>query len=186
MSVLNGKAHKANGIAFDDHIPEDGPELFMLRMKGNKCLTFTIWGTKVRGCWYHWHKDHSEPHFQDDEKCPGCIARQGKKWKGYLHCYCSEMRQEVFLELTRACAKSLMDQLGGAPSIRGAVIQVKRTASDNGRLFVSIMKPCSNPELLPPEKDPRKSILRLWGLDEEEIERWLNPLTDPDGRGEFQ
>jgi hypothetical protein len=186
MSASNGTQTKRQGVAFDDSIPDDGPELFMLRMKGNKCLTFTIWGTKVRGVWYHWHGGSSEPHYHDPEVCPGCKANQGKKWKGYIHCYCSEMRQEVFLELTRNCAKSLCQQLQGVAALRGAVIQVKRTASDSGRLYVSILNPCAKPELLPPEKDPRLSILRLWGLSEEEIDRWLNPQNDPDARGEFQ
>lgn len=186
MSELNGTTtRKKNGVAFDDDIPDDGPELYMLRMKGSKCLTFTVWGSKVRGVWYHWNKGHSEPHYQDEKQCPGCVARQGKKWKGFLHVYCSEMRQEVFLELTRACAKSLVEQLGRAPSIRGAVIQVKRTGADNGRLYVTILNPCKSPELLPPEKDPRPSILKLWGLTEEEIERWLSPSVDPEAREDF-
>lgn len=186
MSTANGRKPKRNGIAFDDDIPSDGPELYMLRMKGNKCLTFTIYGTKVRGCWYHWHKDHSEPHFQDDEQCPGCKARQAKKWKGFLHVYCSESRQEVFLEVTRACAASLMQQLGGASSIRGAVVQIKRTGADNGRLYVTVLTPVKTPEILPAEKDPRPSILKLWGLDQADIEKWLNPITDPDSHHDFQ
>lgn len=181
---LNGQ--RQNKIAFDDEIPNEGPELYMLRLKGAKCITFTVWGERVRGCYYHWLKDHSEPHYTDAENCPGCKARCETKWKGYLHGYASELRQEVFLELTRSAAKSLMTQLDNAASIRGAVIQVKRTVSDNGRLYITILNPCKQPELLPPEKDPRPSLLKLWGLSQQEIDDWLNPRTDPEARFEFQ
>lgn len=164
---------KKAGVAFDDEIPNNGPEVWILRVKGSKSLTFTIWGNKLRGIWIHWAGDGSIPHFRDEENCPGCLKNQERRWKGFLHCYCSEMRQEVFLELTKNSARSLRDQLGHRASMRGAVIQVKRTTSDNGRLYISCLTPMSDTSNLPPEKDPRPSILALWGVSEEDAKKWL-------------
>jgi hypothetical protein len=185
MSIANGNGHvkhkKKEGVAFDDEIPSVGPEIFILRMKGQKALTFTIWGSCIRGIWVHWAGDKSIPHFRDVEQCYGCTKQHPKRWKGYVHCYCSEMRQEVFLELTPASARSLRDQLSHRGSLRGAVIQVKRTTADNGRLYISTLTPQSNTDAFPPEKDPRPSILKLWGVDDADADRWL---SDEAGSGD--
>jgi len=176
---------KRNGIAFDDDIPNVGPEIFILRLKGERKLTMTIWGTTIRGIWIHWTGSRSAPHFRNEEECPWCEKRMQKRWKGFLHCYCSEMRQEVFLELTPASARSLRDQLAHVANLRGSVIQVKRTTADNGRLYISTLTPRGVPEALPPEKDPRPSILRLWGVDDAEADAWLKEETGTGDDAEF-
>lgn len=179
-------AFRKSGIAFDDEIPRDGPELFVLRMKGNLVYHFIIWGCKIRGIWYHWRLNHSEPHFQDDENCPGCKARQPKKWKGFVHCYCVELKQEVFLELTPASSASLVAQFAPGASLRGCRIQVKRTGANNGRLYTSVLTPITETSSLPAEKDPRPSILKLWGLDPDDIQRWLGPPdVENTGKADF-
>jgi hypothetical protein len=186
--VQNGafrQAQKKPRVVFDDEIPDDGPELFMLRIKGNQKFTMNVFGKAIRGIFYHWHNGSSEPHYEPSKDCPGCKVAQNKKWKGYLHVYCVEMRQEVFLELTAAAAKSLKHQLGNISNMRGQIFQIKRTTSDNGRLFISILGPHSAPENLPPEKDPRPSLLALYGFTKDEIFEMLAPETDQDGPADF-
>lgn len=183
-TIIKAK-RKKEGVAFDDDIPLPGPEVYILRMKGNRCLTFTIWAVKIRGIWIHWRGTHSEPHYRDEEHCPGCQSKQEKRWKGFLHCYCSEMKQEVFLELTPTSAHSLRAQLAGRASMRGGVIQVRRTAAENGRLYISTLTPVSDTSMLPPEKDPRPSILRLWGVKDEQAEQWLGMEGEGDERASF-
>lgn len=182
---LNIKKKPRCEVAFEDEIPEDGPELFMLRIKGNQKYTMNVYGSKIRGIYYHWIGRSSAPHFEPSHLCPGCKIAQNKKWKGYLHCYCVEMRQEVFLELTQSAAKSLKQQLGNSSSIRGSIFQVKRTTSDNGRLFISILAPHSQPHLLAPEKDPRPSLLALYGFAKDEIAEIMSPNASPEEPGEF-
>ena len=172
-------------VAFDDEIPEDGPELFMLRIKGNQKYTMNVYGQKIRGIFYHWIGRSSQPHYEPSHECPGCKIAQNKKWKGYLHCYCVEMRQEVFLELTVAAAKSLKTQLGNIPNLRGSIFQIKRTTSDNGRLFISILAPHSQPHLLAAERDPRSSLLALYGFSKDEIIEMMHPGSPPEESGEF-
>jgi len=185
----NSKVHstpkRKMTVAFDDEIPDDGPELFMLRIKGQQKFTMNVFGSKIRGIFYHWNGRGSEPHFEPSTQCPGCKAAQNKKWKGYLHVYCVEMRQEVFLELTQAAAKSLKHQLGNIADMRGSIFQIKRTTSDNGRLFISILAPHSQPHLLPPEKDPRTSLLALYGFSKEEITAIMDPGSAPEEAGDF-
>lgn len=172
-------------VAFADEIPDEGPELFMLRIKGNQKFTMNVYGTKIRGIWYHWLNGSSEPHYEPSHACPGCKIAQNKKWKGYLHCFCVEMRQEVFLELTQAAAKSLKHQLGNISNMRGQIFQIKRTSSDNGRLFIVVCGPHSQPENLPKEKDPRASLLALYGFNKQEIADALSPTAPPEEPGEF-
>lgn len=172
-------------VAFTDEIPDDGPELFMLRLKGNQKFTMNALGSKIRGIEYHWIGGHSEPHFNPSKDCPGCKQAQNKKWKGYLHTYCVEMRQEVFLELTAASAKSLKHQLGQCPTMRGAIFQIKRTGSDQGRVYISILAPHTQPHLLPAEKDPRPSLLALYGYSPEEIAAMLDPGAAPEEQVDF-
>ena len=190
VSETNGQVHSNKStrkrVAFTDEIPDDGPELFMLRIKGNQKFTMNCLGSKIRGVEYHWVGGHSEPHSNPSHNCPGCKNAQNKKWKGYLHVYCVEMRQEVFLELTAASAKSLRHQIGQQPTMRGQIFQVKRTGSDQGRIYISMMTPHGQPEILPPEKDPRPSILALYGFSPEEIADMLDPAGPQEEPVDFE
>lgn len=146
-------------------IPKAGPEIYILRMKANKMFTFTILSEHPYGIWVHWNGKKSEPHFKQEDRCPGCLAKRSKRWKCYLHTFCVNLSQEVFLELTPHSAKSLEGQLGAGQSYRGNRIQVQRTASDNGRLLISLLTRIDPKTPLPPQRDPLESILSLWGID---------------------
>lgn len=162
-------------IAFDDVIPKPGPEIFIKRLKGSEKLHCTIYADAIRGVWYHWMNGRSQPHYVDEKKCPGCIRCMGKKWKGYLHCYASEMKQEIFLELTPAAGIALTSQLGRKIGLRGFVIFVQRTKGDNGRLQIRIEGTQVDPAKLPSEKNPQPSITKLWEIAESRAEQWMPP-----------
>lgn len=151
--------------------PKPGPEMFFQRMKGNECHTFTIYSKSLFGINVHFVGKRSSPHYRNEKKCPGCRAKNAKRWKGFLHCFNHNLSQEVFLELTPKSAQSLLSQLGRGAAMRGNRIQVKRTEGDNGRLLVSILTACDKPDQLPEGKDPLGSLLKFWGIDE----------LDPDG-----
>lgn len=144
--------------------PREGPEIYILRLKANQHYSFTIFSEHVWGINVHWNGQKSEPHFKEDNRCPGCIARRPKRWKGYLHCFAHELGQEVFLELTPHSAHSLEGQLGAGTSYRGNRIAVKRGKGDNGRLTITLLTASPNPTALPLGKDPQASILALWGF----------------------
>lgn len=144
--------------------PRAGPELFIMRLKGGEFFTFILLADELYGINIHFGNGSSKssPHFTDKNRCPGCQANTPMRWKGYLHAFCSDKGQEVFLELTPASAQSLIGQLPGG-KLRGNRIQVKRTKGDNGRLLISVLTACSTIDALPKAKDPEESLLRLWG-----------------------
>lgn len=164
---------KGRTPAFDDRIPKRGPDLFIKRMAAGEAKTFTIWGTRIRGMWVHWNPgtSKSEPHF--DDQCAACKLGHAKRWKGFLHSYCSEDRQECFLEVTPTSADAIMAQIDDPSLLRGCVIRVVRSAAGNGRLKVQMLTPVGDSIRLPKEKDPRRSILKLWGIADDVADGWL-------------
>lgn len=180
---MNGKQKKE--IAYDCQPPKAGPEIFIQRLKGGQKFTFTILSITLFGVWVHWDGKRSFPHYHPAEQCQGCMDRRQKRWKGFLHCFNYEIGQEVFLELTPFSATSLRNQLAGSDNLRGNRIQVSRTKGDNGRLVVQVLTAIQNPEALPPEKDPKASILKLWGMEPDEgdgLDPQDKPENDPNPR----
>lgn len=173
MGSSNGvlpKIDKPLSLVTSSTPPRSGPELFVLRVKGDKMHVITIYSESLWGVWVHFGNasKKSSPHFSDESRCPGCISKTPKRWKGFLHGFDSTLSQEVFLELTPAAAQSLLSQLGDRGPLRGNRIQVKRSGAANGRLQISVLTACTNPEQLPPGKDPQSSLLKLWGYDDVE------------------
>lgn len=144
--------------------PKEGPEIYILRLKGSEGFTFTVYSDAIFGIWVHWSGDRSAPHYTDAKRCPGCGRDEPKRWKGFLHCYCIEKKQEVFLELTPASANSLTDQLAVGELLRGQGLFVKRTKGDNGRLLIRVLNAHPDPKSLPQALDPQVSIMSLWGI----------------------
>lgn len=178
---MNGHASKK--VAFDDDIPARGPELFIKRLKAGEHMMYCVLGTKVRGIWVHWNPrgDKSEPHYDHD--CQGCKEQMAKRWKGYLHCFDEVAGQEVFLELTPTSAATLMDAILSPDHLRGTLISVKRGQKANSRLNVSVSVQRRDTNVIMAEKDPRKSILKLWGALTPQAEKWLKESggeIDPD------
>jgi len=171
--MLNGHGE----FAFDDHIPKPGPEIFIKRLKGKEAITCTVLGQKIVGVWCHWNPkgNCSEPHYKDPAQCPGCVARRNKRWKGYLHCFCHEMGQDVFLEFTPHSAGSLSRQLPCNGSFRGNRFRIERSKGENGRLMVAILTAVQTPDSLPKEKNPQASILKLWGYEVDDDGHWIEP-----------
>lgn len=172
----NGQA--LSSIAFDDTIPKRGPELFIKRLAAGEVKHYTAWGTRIRGIWIHWNGStgKSEPHYE--ENCKACSLGMSKRWKGFLHCYCTEDKAEQFLEFTPGSAEALLAQLADPSDLRGAIFKARRTQARNGRLQISMLAPIQDPRFLPKEKDPRRSILKLWGVPDS----LLPPLAEGDGQ----
>lgn len=180
----NGKLKRPE-IAYDDAPPKAGPALFVKRLKGEEALTVCILGDHVFGIWAHWSGKKSEPHYTDAKSCPGCQAAKAKRWKGYLHVYDYNTNREIILELTPASAHQLRMQLGRETGMRGERIRVVRSKGDNGRLTITVLATTPNPETLPKEKDPRPVILKLWGVDQEDPDGWLDQGGEKDGGERF-
>jgi hypothetical protein len=165
-------------MAFSDAIPKQGPEVFILRMPADRAITFTAWGDKIRGIEVHWVGDRSVPHFEPASECAECLKNMPKRWKGYLHCFAQELRQEVFLEFTPKTAEGFLLQVPNAAHLRGCRFQLKRGKSRNARMAVSILDPVNVQDAIPKAKDPRRSILKLYGYSDAEVTRWIPEEAD--------
>lgn len=160
-------------VGFDNRIPKSGPEIFILRLKANSNHTMTVLGDEIVGIWVHWTGKKSEPHYEPSEECRACLQKRPKRWKGFLHCFDHVLGQEVFLELTPASASNLAKQLPKTGALRANRFSIRRGAGDSARMQIQLLTVAQQPEALPPQRDPRPSILKLWGIDDTEKEGWL-------------
>jgi hypothetical protein len=94
-----------------------------------------------------------------------------KRWKGFLHCWDDASHQEIFLELTPTSASAVMTAILGDNLLRGTVMTVSRGPKANSRLNVHVQVYRRDEKALPREKDPRLSILKLWGCDADGMEQ---------------
>jgi len=129
-------------------------------------LTSTLFSRSMFGVWVHFDQiaKRSSPHYTEETRCPGCQDQHPKRWKGFVHAFCVEKKQSVFLELTPASANALLGQLVAGETLRGKHIVVERSAGKNGRLSVRVMPYMTAPPEMPEELDPERSLKALWGL----------------------
>lgn len=174
--------YNSNGaFGFEDNVPRAGPELFIKRLTANESVQGVICSCKLRGIWIHWNpkRNVSEPHFKDENKCPGCLNQRPKRWKGYLHCCTAPKGEEIFLELTPESAGALVSVLGKDTVWRGNRIQVVRGKSNASRLTVTVLTRAGENFPIPTERDPAESILKLWGYELGEDGHWHEKEGDP-------
>lgn len=167
--------------SFNDTIPNMGVEVYVYRMQADRTLTFTSWGDVIRGFDVHWLGDRTAMHFEPAAECEHCLKNLPSKWKGYAHVYCSEMKQELFLEFTKTTANSFKSQVPNPEHLRGCVFQMRRGKAANSRMDIRIMAPVLPDVSLPPAKDPRPVILRLYGYSDKQIAEWLGVTAADSG-----
>lgn len=165
--------------SFNDQTPKGGIEVYVYRMPAAETKTFTAWGDQIKGFDVHWLGDRTAMHFDPAEECEHCLKNLPKKWKGYLHVYCSELHQEVFLEFTARSAESFKMQVSNPEHLRGCVFQLKRGKTKNARMDVRILTPVAVDVVLPSGKDPRRHILKLYGYSDRQIAEWLSEDVTP-------
>lgn len=145
--------------------PDPGPEMLILRLRAGQRIVATILSKALWGVWTHWAGKRSEPCFGDKADCPGHKRGLPLRWKGYLHVFDHTKKKEGFLELTPVSAESLLDQVGNDSPLRGERIQVIRGGGDKARLTVELLAAIKEGVVLPPEKDPEKTLRALWGIE---------------------
>lgn len=149
-----------------DQPPRGGPEMWILRLKAKQSRTLAILSVSLWGTWTHWNGQCSEPCFVEKKACSGCKRGLPKRWKGYLHCWDYHEKREVFLELTPMAADAVLVQCGEGAPLRRNRIQMARGDGDNTRLKVTILSAVPLDVLLPEPKDPKKTLEKLWGIDD--------------------
>jgi len=183
MATPFDENEKRKRPSFNDNVPKGGIDIYVFRMPADRALSFTAWGDEIKGMNVHWLGDRTAMHFDPAEECEHCLTNKPKKWKGYLHVYCSELHQEVFLEFTQRTAESFKMQVANCNHIRGCVFQLKRGKSKNARMDVRILAPVAVTEVLPAGKDPRPFVLKLYGYSDRQIAEWL--AVEPAGGSDW-
>lgn len=173
MRPSENRPDDAKRPSFNDDVPKLGVEVYVFRMPKERTLTFTAWGDTIRGFDVHWLGDRTAMHFEPAAECEHCLKNLPSKWKGYLHVFCVELRQEVFLEFTKVTANGFKLQVPNSEHLRGCVFQIKRGKSANSRMDIRMLSPLAPDVVLPPAKDPRPVILKLYGYSEQQIAEWL-------------
>jgi hypothetical protein len=155
-----------HGLAVERTPPASGPEIYIYRLAAQETLTFHVFSRELFGIWVHWdrYNKRSTPHYSDTGNCDGCQRELPKRWKGFLHTWCVEKKQQLFLELTPASANALKAQLATGETLRGKGIFVQRTKGKNGRLLVRVLPGQIDPQAMPEELDPLRSLMAIWGI----------------------
>lgn len=148
----------------DPRPPSPGPRIPIIRVGPGETLNCHCVSPGIQGFWTHWLGDRSQPHYRDPAECPGCKIGAPKRWKGYLFCIIHEKRVNAFIEVTPATALQLGEQLDQGESLRGVMLQFKRTAKKNGRLAVTVLTNRIDSKKLPPDQDCEATLRNLWGI----------------------
>jgi hypothetical protein len=157
-------SERANGLRrSNDPPPRQGPELRVIRLKGNEVKEVVILSRKLWGVFIHFDERlrRSEPCLENTETCPGCVAKRPSKWRGYFHVTEPGSRPFI-LELTPEAAREFQDSMGPVKSYRGARAVFRRTKADNGRLLVELREYHGDVNALPTEIDPETVLRWLW------------------------
>jgi hypothetical protein len=144
--------------------PRPGPKIEIRRLRAGQTSTVVILSKSVWGVWTHWNGKVTEPCYEEKKKCPGCKKGLPKRWKGYLHCYDFNRRDECFVELTPISADAMACQVQAGDSLRGYRFRLQRANGDKARLSVTLLPSVEIPDL-PAEKDVQVVLCRLWELD---------------------
>lgn len=158
--------------------PRPGPQLPIIRIRNSQIQSFTVLGAGLKGFWTHWNGKASEPCYEPVEECDACKKGLPRRWKGYLHCYHQDARQEGFLELTPTAAETLLGYLPKGDSLRCIRISLCRSSnSDKGRLRITVNPSMQTSEQLPPEKDPLETLSKLWKIPPEDGQHGLKVVS---------
>ena len=143
--------------------PRHGPELYIRRLKANQVIMLWVLSSKLWGTWTHWDGKKSMPCLADPRECHGCKAGWPERWKGFLHTWNTERRQEEFLELTPLAADHLLSQTSDLQTLRGLCFKFCRGKGDKARLRVEFVRKMEVNQTFPQEKTPLETLQSLWG-----------------------
>jgi hypothetical protein len=147
-----------------DQPPRPGPELWIRRLRAGQSMTATILAASLYGLIVHWAGSKSAPCYKDKKKCDGCKRQLPQRWKGYLHAFDHDKREQCFVEVTPLTAESLASQVGTRGGYRGVRVRFERLNGDKARMRVTLLGTTDLGIEMPKERDPYETLAKLWGL----------------------
>lgn len=153
-------------------LPDCGPEFRIIQLKRAERLDGIILSPSMWATFVHWDdfagkKGRSQRCTRDSEnsRCDGCdrVPALPRRWKAWLHVWSFACKGEVFLELTPAAGRSLLDQVPNGRTLRGLRLLAERSkGGDNGRLKIELANWLGEMSKFPPAKDPEPVLQLLW------------------------
>lgn len=134
---------------------------------GGRVERFLIYSPQIWGVWTHFSNEHklTTPCYKNHKFCFGGHDPRSLRWKGYLFCHSEARKRNEFLQLTEGGAKHLLSQLGPEVALRGLCLDVRRTASKQGRQYVSIADYIiRDPRSFPVDVSPRVTLYNTWKI----------------------
>lgn len=137
--------------------------IWVARIKPMTREKFTVYSPALWGVWTHWTGKLTQPCYADHQFCHQGHKEETLRWKAYVFGWSFERNRQEFLELTAGACDHWLSQLAPGVSLRGMTIEVYRDKRQKGPLLVQVAphvkRDCST---LPPDRNPEKSLLRLW------------------------
>jgi len=148
--------------------PRAGPDIWVRRLAAGESAAFAICSPAIWQFWVHWAGNHSEPCFKDHKKCPGHRKGLPRRWKGYLYIVNHTARRCEFLEITPAGSEQLISLCGDKHSFRGKRFTATRGKGDKARVAYGVLPEWQQftSSKLPQDKDPVKTLMKLWGFED--------------------
>jgi hypothetical protein len=156
-----------------DKPPASKEVLWVETVKGGQSQKFKVYSPTFYGVWVHYNPKPkgTKPCFEDHALCDGGHEEETLRWYAYLHCWSFKLGRQCFLQMTKAAAEMLQEQVKEGTTYRGLVIEVTRSAADNGRLTCRTNEwMTSNGKTMPQAMDPTKSLFHFWRV-EQRVER---------------
>jgi hypothetical protein len=156
-----------------DTPPRLGRIITIIRIGESEVRTFAVLSTRLFGVYTHWSGEGRNGRtircHSDARKCKGCKQEMPRRWKGFLCVSSVEGKGKAFLELTPYAADLFMESLKDRIDARGMLIAVKRERKSlRSPLLIEHIGEYGGVETLPPQADPEPTLIRLWGLRNED------------------
>ena len=163
--------------------PPPAKDIFWVEtIKGGMTQKFKVYSPNLYGVYVHYNPKPkgTKPCFEDHSLCDGGHEEETLRWYCYLHAWSFKMGRQVVVQLTEAAGRQLTEQVDPGKPLRGLVIEVTRSAADNGRLACKVNEyMSSNGRTMPQAVDPTKSLFHFWRV-EQRIERLNHRLYGGD------
>jgi len=137
----------------------------LIRCKPDDRRRWVILSREIVGLDTHYWKGRTVPHVKQD--CPACADKRPFRWYGFLACL-SPGWTKVVHEITPSVCEALEIYAKDHGTIRGSVIEMRRTRGKvNGRI-IATLKPIEGVpvEQLPEPHDVIPLLFRLWEVQE--------------------
>jgi hypothetical protein len=133
----------------------------LVRTPPRGILRLMATGHELTGTYIHWYAGRSQPCRGD--QCKACLEGTPARWMAYLPGRIADGPRHAIVEIPRLAAQIIQDWQQENGSLRGAILEFTRLSKrPNGRVSVSVARPDTERDDLPPPPDMPRCLATLW------------------------